>query len=193
MTVSFVGQEARTVFGAPTSTPELRNGPLPSKHQNPKSQGRPNRTERVGEGVEAEGKSAAPELRSTLPRIDSARRTARAQPPSLPPSHNHPDTSKPLERELKEATEQLELLQKRRDEAVKAKDSSLHSNIEYFAIPDVKWRIEQLKGRQERDGETAPLAAGRQGRGVPHALVETDGESSEGADSKAVEISDSEF
>lgn len=83
----------------------------------------------------------------------------------------------------------LERLKSNRDEAERTKNYALKSDLEYYAIPDLESRIEKLKLVGERDGQGP--AAERQGQ-VPHTVVETDSEGSEGAESKAVNVDDSD-
>ncbi len=61
-------------------------------------------------------------------------------------------------------------------ETVKAKDYTAKSDLEYYAIPDMEARIEQLKWGQEIDEKASPRE--RQDR-VPQTEIKTDSESSE--------------
>ena len=142
-----------------------------------------------------ESKPSVPEVRFTVPRLDPTRRPARVV---VPPRHKPASGGsrreiqlKRQEQELREATVKLERLQNNRDEAERTKDTALKFDLEYYAIPDLKSRIEKLELDYERvksDREGGP--AERQGR-APHTAVETDSEGSE-AESKAVNVGDSD-
>lgn len=146
-------------------------------------------------GVEGarEIKPSVPEVRFTVPRLDPTRRPTRVPPPPRrkPASggSRREIQRQRQEQELREAMAKLERLKSNRDEAETTKNYALKSDLEYYAIPDLESRIEKLKLDGERDGQGP--AAERQGQ-VPHTVVETDSEGSERAESKAVNVDDSD-
>ncbi|KAF7510879.1 hypothetical protein GJ744_005709 [Endocarpon pusillum] len=134
--------------------------------------------------------------------MESAQHTRTAGPPRPPPPTPKP-ADKPvviagrkgkLEFEIQEATEKLTLLQKRRDEAARTKDHTLKSDLEYYAIPEMKARVEKLKQelnpwvddyQKKRDDEKRTAAASasanteaEKGQIRYNAEMQTDSESS---------------
>ena len=134
--------------------------------------------------------------------MESAQHTRTAgSPPPPPPSPKPADKTAAtlgrkgkLELEIQEATGKLLLLQKRRDEAAKTKDHTLRSDLEYYAIPDMKARIEKLKQelnprvedyQKKRDDEKrtgtasdSAISEAEKGQIRHNAGIQTDSESS---------------
>lgn len=129
----------------------LQRAPLSNADSESRQLIRAERTTTEG-GKSVVAVTPTPEVRFTLPHMESAQHTRSAGAPPPPPNPKPAD--KPavivgrkgkLELEIQEATEKLSLLQKRRDEAARTKDHTLKSDLEYYAIPDMKARIEKLK------------------------------------------------
>lgn len=112
-----------------------------------------------------ETKSAAPEVRFTIPHLRGEHK------PNPNPAANA------REKELAKLKEKLEIVTKRRDDAQKAKDLQLESDLTYGAIPDLNQRIESLM----RDGEEdEKISLAQQKAHAPPTEIETDNESSTG-------------
>lgn len=125
---------------------------MTGKFQNTTSQGRANEAKNA-----TEAKSTAPEVRFTLPRLDSAQRTAAPRPP--PPRHTKPDIKASGGRDFDEALQKLANLLKRRDEAKKANNADVEYDLSHFAIPDLKKRIEELKAAADQQKKADQEAA----------------------------------
>lgn len=114
-------------------------------------------------------KLAKSELRFSLPRLNNASSTAGAQ---------HDEKSDPvitIGPDLQQALHKLELLKKKKDAAVKAKDTNTATDIEYYAIPEVEKRIAELEKKDQGGAENkAPVESEARG---PRTEVETDSES----------------
>lgn len=104
------------------------------------------------------------------------------------PPRTEPETD-PRALKLQQAREKLEQLLKKRDEAEKANDISTASDLTYYAIPDMRDRIEKLEGGKKEDQKPKsqkPTPQGKQAR-APPTEVKTDssGSSDEECGSKA--------
>lgn len=114
---------------------------------------------------------AKSEQRFSLPRLNNASSTAGAQQASDEKS----DPIITIGPDLQQALHKLELLKKKKDAAVKAKDTNTATDIEYYAIPEVEKRIAELEKKDQGGAENkAPVE--REARG-PRTEVETDSES----------------
>lgn len=161
-------------FEGARSNSELSNSPLSKEAKAGNLIARPNRTERTQEGKPG----AAPEVRFTLPRLTTTRPVA--SPPKLPLPSRKADTSMAA-KELQEASEKLERLKKRKDEAEKTNDIQVASDLKYYAIPDLEMRIKALKRAGPEKGDIKPTSTADQRQNSvppPSAVVETDTESS---------------
>ena len=116
-------------------------------------------------------KLAKSELRFSLPRLNNTSSTAGAQQASDEKS----DPIITIGPDLQQALHKLELLKKKKDAAVKAKDTNTATDIEYYAIPEVEKRIAQREKNELGGAEKkAPVKRGARG---PRAEGETDSES----------------
>ena len=99
------------------------------------------------------------------------------------PPRTEPETD-PSALELHQAREKLEQLLKKRDEAEKANDISTASDLTYYAIPDMRDRIEKLDGGKKKDQKPTPQR--NQARAPPTEVkTESSGSSDEERGSKA--------
>lgn len=174
---------------ATTSPPEIQIVRSPREPWDANPESRPNQTERG-----KETKPAVSEVRFTVPRLDPTRQTAGVPQSRKPVSRTFKVDihRKRHDQELQEAMDKLERLKSNRDEAERAKNYALKSDLEYYAIPDLESRIKKLKQAHEGDESDGKGAlAEKQGR-VPQTAVETDSEGSEGPEPKAEDVSDSE-
>lgn len=144
--------------------PQPHHGPFVLDAHNDIVEPRPDKP-----GEEQKKAAAEGEVRFTLPRM------ANAQSTPAPPRKQKADLETG-DKAVREAEEKLEILIKRRDQAIKAKDYSIKSDLELYAIPEMKARIERLKGAQRKDERTASNDKQSQ---APHVAVETDSEDSE--------------
>lgn len=127
-----------------------------------------------------ENKPTASEVRFTLPHRDPGSRTATAPRSDKPES----PTGKS---ELQGALEKLELLKKRREDALKANDNNIASDLAFYAIPDIEQRIQDLKRDQEKVAETA---TNDKPDPAPRTEIETDSDSGETSDENFAELDD---
>ena len=167
-------------FGPPVSAPDLQDVPPPQVPQDISSKRKTNGAESADEG-----KSTVPEVRFTLPRTQSNGRNT-AVPPGTKFETDASST------ELQKARDKLESLMKKKDEAEKAKNTSLASDLTYYAIPEMRERIEKLEGGEQEDKRSTFVR--KQARPPPTAVAEMESsESSDGEhDSKVVEMDGSE-
>ena len=150
---------------------------------------KPNHTKQADKtrrGDDLKGAAAATsENRFVLPRIAGTgpdHRTARVPESSKPPVQS--DKS-----ELEAALDKLDLLKKRKEDASRAKDVALESDLTYYAIPDLEQRIQRLRRAQEDEKKTPPSKPER----GPRAEVETDSGSSEDSDEEIAELNNSDI
>ena len=133
--------------GSSVPPPEISGIPKPAAAHN-------NNSERKASGVQRtkEGKPIQPDLRYTLPH--------RTPTFSFPNIDVQLDTTpemdaSALELKLQQARDKLEQLMEKRDEAKKAKNTMVASDLTYHAIPDMRWRIEELeRGKQENEEQS---------------------------------------
>ncbi len=180
----YPGPSLEDVYGLQSGRGAYDGAPPVLQDGNPGSQ--PNGAEGA-----RESKPSVPEVRFTIPRLDSTRRPARVVPPPRrkPATGGRETHLKRQEQELREATANLERLKKNRDEAERTKNTALKFDLEYAVIPDLESRIEKMKLDYERDGKDSPPESPRW---VLHTAVETDSEGSEEAESKAVSVDGSD-
>ncbi len=178
----YPGPSLEDVYGLQSGRGAYDRAPPVLQDGNPGS--RPNGAEGA-----RESKPSVPEVRFTVPRLDSTRRPARVVPPPRRKPASGGSRREGQEKELREATANLERLKKKCDEAERTKNTALKFDLEYAVIPDLESRIEKMKLDYERDGKDSPPESPRW---VPHTAVETDSEGSEEAESKAINVDDSD-
>lgn len=93
-------------------------------------------------------KPVEPELRFTIPGSKPSLR-----PAPVPPSHEPETDASALE--LRQARDKLEQLLKKKDEAEKAKNLDMASDLTYYAIPDMRRRIEELERSRQEDQKSS--------------------------------------
>ena len=155
----FDNWDRKNHFGASVSAPDLQDVPLPPAPQNIGS-----KSKIVGAESADEGKSTVPELRFTLPRTQSSWRNTAV------PSSTKPETDA-SRIELQQAKDKLGPLMKMKDEAERAKNINLASDLTSYTIPEMRGQIEKLERGKQEDKRTAPIQ--KQAR-APPAEIETE-------------------
>lgn len=123
-------------------------------------------------------KSAAPEVRFTLPRAELNGQLS-PKPDMNARERERNRKERRREKELKDAREKLELLKKKRDEAEKANNLVLAADLQYYAIPEIDERIRNLVRDQKEDEENNPA---QQKAHAPRTEIETENEETDGSE-----------
>ncbi|KAL8822934.1 MAG: hypothetical protein Q9191_006342 [Dirinaria sp. TL-2023a] len=145
--------------------PDLSSFPPPPPAQNIDPERKATRVDRT-----KEGQPTRAELRYTLPQRIPAFSSPAVE--VLPGSASKTSTNT---LDLQQARDKLEQLIKKRDEAEKAKNTTVASDLTYYAIPDMRKRIEEMERGMQEDKK--PDADQPPARSRP-AEIETDGSGS---------------
>lgn len=135
--------------------------------------------------VERQGEEATkrtrPELRFALPRAQFASSTTDIAKEAQPSPAKSEVPASRTDDELQKARQRLEQVNKRKEEAEKARDLSTASDIIYYAIPDLKAQIEKLlkQQREEQEERVGPVSQTEVDKRSHHTEVETESEYSD--------------